>query len=722
MSDPAEFSKAMRDVFSAHGAFRPPKRVSVSEGAANTLIIKQTGGTSAPWSAEETPYMVQAIDLLASRRHDAVCFVGPARCGKTEGLITGWMAHAVVNDPGDMAVIHMAQEKAREFSRTTIDRALRNSPLLAELKSNSAHADNTFDKSFKHGMWLKIAWPTVSNLSGSTYRYVALTDYDRMPDDIGGEGAAFPLALKRTQTFLSRGMCMVESSPGRDIVDPAWVPATAHEAPPVSGVLGIYNNSDRRRWYWKCLDCAEWFEAAPGVGLFGLPAENELLEVVRTENLDKMAAHYARIICPHCGSLHGPERKKILNANGRWLRDGQSLTRDDEVVGVGLTSTTAGFWLGGVAAAFQPWRSILVRHLQGLRQYALSGSEETLKNAMNVDQGVPYLSRHLAEMKETASDPQDRPNKDLQRYVVPDWTRLVVASVDVQGGTNARFDVQVHAVGVHHEQALINRFDIRDSRREGMGSTYAPIDPASYPEDWDRITEEVVRSTYRTSTEGKEIRVKLTVVDSGGEDGVTDKAYEWMRRMRRAGLAMRVMLYKGASTKSAPLIRESLLGNRNSKEKGDVPVYVCNPNLLADAVAANLKRTNPGPGYYHFPEPKGPNNPDGWLSKSFFDELAAEVRDENGTWRQVRKRNESFDHCKMIYAALLRLGVDKIKDWNEGAPQWAQPLDSNSEVVTTEQRREMKREAEEEAKARVVEARTPIRRPRRAIHSPYLGG
>lgn len=717
-----EYAKALEDVFGGWESLKPPARVTIAEGVAQTLKIVQTGGTTMDWSAEETPYMVEPMNMLASRKHEAVVFVGPARTGKTESLITGWMANSVVNDPGDFAIFHMSQEKAREFSKTTIDRAIRHSEKLKVMMSSSAHADNTHDKMFKHGMWLRIAWPTVSNMSGSTYRYTALTDYDRMPDDIDGEGAAFFLALKRVQTFGSRGMCMAESSPGRDITDPNWRPATAHEGPPVGGIVGLYNATDRRRLYWKCHDCYEWFEAAPGLKLFGLPDEQDLLDEIRSSNLESMATHFSRIICPHCGSLHLIKQKKELNKRAVWIADGMSMDKYDDLHGEALASTMAGYWLGGVAAAFQPWRSIIMRYLQALRQYALSGMEEALKNTFNVDQGVPYLSRHLAEASLRERDPKDRADNELQRYVVPDWTRLVIASVDVQGGNKARFDVQVHAVGEHGEQALVNRFAIRDSRREGIGQQWAPIDPASHKEDWDRITEEVVRSTYRTSLEGREIRVRMTVVDSGGEDGVTGNAYEWMRRCRRAGLSLRVMLYKGLPGKNrtkgqiTPLIRESMLGGRSRGEKGDVPVYVCNSDLLADTVSNNLNRTMPGPGYYHFPEPKSDKNPDGWLPESFFDELKAEVRNEDGTWTQVRSRNESFDHCKMIHAAYMRLGCDKFRDWSN-VPAWASALAENSEVISSDERRAMKET--QEPVARVVQEPAP-RRERRTLASPYL--
>jgi phage terminase large subunit GpA-like protein len=67
-----------------------------------------------------------------------------------------------------------------------------------------------------------MGWPSVNIMSSSDYKCVALTDYDRFPEDIDGEGDAFSLASKRTTTFMSSGMTLVESSPGRDIRDTKW--------------------------------------------------------------------------------------------------------------------------------------------------------------------------------------------------------------------------------------------------------------------------------------------------------------------------------------------------------------------------------------------------------------------------------------------------------------------------------------------------------------------
>lgn len=722
----AAIREAVREIALPNLAFRPPKRVPVSVGAANNLVIAQPGGATRRWSAEETPYMVEPTDMLASREHEAVVFVGPARTGKTAALIQGWMTHNVINDPGDMLIVQMSQEKARDFSKTDIERALKHSPNLNALRSTSGKEDNLHDKMFKHGMWLKIAWPTVTNLSGSTYRYVAFTDLDRMPDDINKEGSPFTLGKKRTTTFMSRGMALAESSPGRDLTDPNWQAATKHEAPPASGILGLYNTSDRRRWYWKCPDCRGWFEAAPGVGLFNLPDENELGLIVRESDLGQLAAHYAKIVCPHCGSVHEQKRKGMFNAGGRWLQDGLSLDEDDVLQGEGMRSTIAGYWMGGVAAAFQSWPSLLNAYLQGLRQYELTGDEESLKTTVNTDQGMPYMSRHLRDAAKLASNPAERSDDKMERHVCPDETRFIVASVDNQGGTNARFVVQVHAIGPNLEQWVIDRYELKESTRPGMGTEFAPIDPATYVEDWNVITEKVMRATYRTSNPDVELRVKLTCVDTNGEDGVTDKAYEWYRLLRRQGLHSRVMLLRGASAKNAPMVRETMLGGRKPGESGDIPVYQINPNLLKDAVSNGLKRINGGPGSYHFP---------GWLPAAFYDELKAEVRLPDGSWSQIRKRNESLDLCVYIRAGCLRMGADRLS-WI-APPAWALPLSTgkNPEMVLREDRRaQQANTALVENMRAVIEAVTPplpaqpvaptaekpVKRTRRTAPSPYM--
>lgn len=721
------FGVALSDVCRAWPALQPPTRMRVSEGAAKSLVIKRPGGASGHWNPEETPYMIEPVDTLASRVHSAVIFVGPSQTGKTVGLGEGWLTHAVINDPGDMLIVQMTQDKAREYSKQRIDRAVRHSPDLRAMRTASSRDDNLHDKSFRNGMMLKIAWPTGTNLSSTSYRYVFGTDYDRWnqgKDDVDGEGDGFTLMGKRVTTFLSRGMVCVESSPGRPIVDPSWKPTSPHEAPPVGsdvtggGVLGLYNRSDRRRFYWKCPHCGEWLEASPGLGLFRLPSDDDLLESIRDLDIDKFARQYARVICPHSGCIIQPSSREAMNRatmqrRGGWLQDGLVADHLDRISGNPRTSSIAGFWLGGVAATYINWEALIRKHCQALLEYALNGSELGLQTTVNTDQGAPYMSRALAEAARSAALGQ-RVDADLERYVVPDAARFLVASVDVQGGKNARFEVQVHAVGEHKEQWLVDRYAIKWSKREGMtDDETAPLDPGAYGEDWDLLTEKVVNATYRTSDPNREMRVLRTMVDSGGEDGVTAQAYAWYRRLRRQGLHRRVRLTKGANTRVDWHTRETMVGGKQGE--GDIPLLLFDPNKFKDMVNAGLNRRVEGPGYYHFPAARHDVlNPTGWLPQTFFDELHAEVRNENGVWEQIKKRNETLDLCVGVLVGCMDLGCDKRLFWS-APPAWAlADRSKNSEMVEAEVRR-----AEKAADVKAARVTAPAER--RVRRSSYLG-
>lgn len=697
---------ALGDTALAWPALMPPAKRTVAESAEASLRIVRPGGGSGPWRAAETPYMVEPMNSLGERGVKGVCFVGGAQSGKTVALLEGLLTHAVCSDPGDMLIVQMTQDKAREYSKQRIDRAIRNSPDLAAMLGGSSSQDNTHDKAFRNGMWLRLAWPTASNFASTSYRYALGTDYDRWVDDIDGEGDGWGLLSSRPKTFGSRGKVAIESSPGRPVVDPSWRPSTPHEAPPVAGILGVYNRGDRRRYYWKCPHCGERNQALPGLGMFLMPPEEELLESIRTLNIDAFVRDHRNVVCAAgCQALIGPEHKREMNATGVWLPDGVTMDALGRMDGTPRTSSIRSYWLGGVAATYLSWDDMLRKHLQALLEYALTGSELPLQATTNTDQAAPYMSRHLAEASRKAGGhPRDRTEDDIQQYVVPSWARFLLASVDVQGGRNARFIVQVHAIGEHQEQQLIDRYAITESNREGYGGP-APLDPAGHGEDWDVLTAKVVQATYRCEGSDREMRVYRTAVDTGGEDGVTERAYAWWRRLRAAGLGQKVVLTKGEAGKYTWLVRESMVGGGKAN-KGDVPLRLLNANQFKDQVFNGFKRTTPGPNYYHIPTPRSDKFPEGWLLETWFDELFAEVRNPNGTYTQVKKRNEALDLCAMIRALCELLGVTRPNFW-ASPPVWAQVWERNSEVVSREERRAEK-------------TRTPVQR--RVSRSSYVSG
>nr|WP_129952719.1 phage terminase large subunit family protein [Rahnella sp. RFA10(1/100)] len=643
------------------GILRAPRRMLVADAVSQYMRVPMGAGNSVPWDPNLAPYIIEPMNCLASREYDAVIFVGPSRTGKTIGLIDGWIVYNVVCDPSDMLLIQMTEEKAREHSKKRLDRTFRSSPEVAKRLSPRRNDNNVYDRTFRAGNYLKIGWPSINIMSSSDYKCVALTDYDRFPEDIDGEGDGFTLASKRTTTFMSSGMTLVESSPGRDIQDTKWRRSSLHEAPPTTGILSLYNRGERRRWYWPCPHCGEHLQPAKDV----VQGYQNIVDPV-------VASEAAFIECPHCRGKITADQKRALNQKGVWLRDGEQIDRHGVITGTARRSRIASFWMEGPAAAYQTLSQLVYKLLSAQQDYEANGSEETLKAVINTDWGLPYFPQSSVEQRK--SETLMARATVVTKRTVPDGVRFLVATVDVQGGRNRRFVVQVIGYGSHGERWIVDRYNIKQSMRTGPNGESLPIDPAGYLEDWDLLRTDVLDKTWPlNSNPSISMPVLAMAVDSGGEDGVTGNAYEFWRQCRRDGVHKRVYLFKGDSTTRSKLITKSLPDNtdrpnRRAEARGDVPLYLLQTNMLKDRISNALQRDTPGANYVHFPD---------WLGEWFYDELTYEERGTDGKWTKPGKgANEAFDLMVYAHALVILRGYERI-NW-EKPPSWAQPFEQST--------------------------------------------
>jgi len=599
-------------------------------------------------------------------------------------IFLNWQTYSVVCDPADMMLIQTSQTTARDFSIRRIDRLHRHTHEVQQRLIQRRDADNTFDKQYANGMLVTLSWPTINELSGKPIPRLWLTDYDRMDQDVDGEGSPYDLAKKRATTFGSHGMCAAESSPGFVVENPKWMPSSKHEAPPTKGILSLYNRGDRRRWYWRCVHCQQPFE--PDFSLMHWPDTSDFME----------AAEMATMKCPFCemdyhhDPMDGMPGKYEMNINGRWIKDGQVWMPDGSVEGRGIRSDIASFWLKGVAAAFASWKTLVFNYLTAEAEYEANGSEEALKTTVNTDQGMPYTPKSLASDRL----PEELKNraKPLGQREVPPGVRYLSASVDVQKN---RFVVQVHGTGVGKDVWIIDRFEIKKSKRVDEDGERLWVNPGAYPEDWKLLVEEVILKTYPLMDgSGRHMAIKLVTCDSGGKEGVTTNAYDFVRWLRKGddpeidtdgeqgdyrwepGLAQRFLLVKGASTKGAPRVAvsfpDSQRKDRSAGARGEIPVLMMNTNLLKDTLDKMLDRTDPGGGRINFPD---------WLDDNFFTELTVEVKDANKGWLNPRKyRNESWDLLVYYLAGSLTklVGLEHL-NWDQ-PPGWAEEWDQNDLV------------------------------------------
>lgn len=659
-------------------ALMPPRRISVSAAAERRQV--EAGGYWIPWRNGVAPYMVEPQDMIGSRRFDSVVFVGPARSAKTEALIKNALAHAILAAPRLVHVLHMGRNEAREFSIAEIAPMIRHSPELAARMGRGKGADNVFDKRFSGGGRLTVGWPVVSQLSGRSIPLVLITDYDRIADDIDGEGSAFALGRKRTTAHQSRGMTVVESSPGRPILDEAWRPETAHEAPPCTGILALYNAGTRGRWYWQCRDCGGDFE--PGIDRLETPEEGT------------PAARGAAtvMVCPHCGSVIRHREKAAFNALGKWLHEGPSGVPVPMGEAVRATDT-ASYWLPGPAAAFASWATITARRLEAEATFDATGDESSLKSVVNVDFGLPYLPRARdasaglseAGLREAATDHAWR--------VAPRGTRFLTGAVDVQRG---RFVVQVEAWSADLERTLIDRFDIHTPPEGAPRAGERVIDPGRFAEDWESLVG-IIGTAYPVATEDRALHPVAVIFDSRGEPGVTANAYAFFRRMRRTHPRRfwPVQGVPGDRAKRAEIVTPESAHRGRRHAARDIRIVKAGGDRLKDEVAASLLRTEDGARALHIPR---------GAPAEVFAEYAAERRGEKG-WEKKpgQRRNEALDLSVYALALVVAvLGAERIADWN-APPPWAD-ADPVRNPFTA-------RSAETEAETAPPMAATMARRP-----------
>lgn len=582
-------------------------------------------------------------------------------------MFLNWMSTTAMCDPADMMLLQMSRPRAREFSLSDLAKLFRNSADVREKLVPGRQNDNVYDKAFRSGMRVTIVHPSINELSGKTVGRLWAMDYDRIDDDIDGEGDAWTLLKKRAQTLGRHGMTVIESSPGRPVVDAKWMRRTPHEAPPCTGILARYNEGTRARWYWSCQQCDHKFEG--DFHLLHFPDEGSPRERARQTTMP----------CPSCGFPHTPDMQSDLNMAGRWVHEGETWHDDGTVTGSRRESDIISYWLKGPAAAFTTWPELVEKFINATDEYDRTGSEESLKSVTNVDLGLPYASKTL----ESGRLPEDLKNRAeewgtaAEEPTVPPGVRFLMAMVDVQGGGAACFVVHIFGIDEHGDIWHVDMFKIRKSARLDDQGERERLNPSSYVEDWELLVDQVMERSYPLSdASGRRMGIKLTACDSGGSDGATATAYEFYLRLRERGLAGRFHLLKGvpSKTETAPIRtaypNAETKGNKFERYRS-IPVQYINSNIVKDNTSNLLDRAIPG-GMIHFPW---------WAPDWLYAQLTNEVRLPNGQWEKVgNRKNEAWDLLAYAVAFLSHRDINiRYIDW-ANPPSWAAEWDRNDFV------------------------------------------
>lgn len=661
----APYGRAYDQRVSCATLLLPPPDTTVSRSAELYRHLHNPGGGySGPWRNNIAPYLVGPMDSLTDPLYGTTCFVAPAQTGKSE-ILLNWAAHSVVEDPADMMIVLDEKDQAEDFVERRRSKLIRYCDEVAKRLVKTTKPLAQFQ-----GMSLAITWATGSKAASKPVPRVGMDERDSMADDLDGEGDPVELFRKRLQTFGASGHLAVISSPKRLIIRRKGVqlaPLHPHVAPPTSGILTLYNQGTRKRWYWPCPQCNDHF----------IPRYEDLHFDAEAWNDDDQIA--VLLVCPLCGNPIHERSKPEMNEAGVWLAHGQSIDRHGRIVGAPPSPSVDSFWLQGVEAAFIGWSELVVKRLRAEKTLHDTGSDTALKTWYNTDCGRPYDPGEDADGE--GLDPfalQGRAEPYPFR-VVPEGVRFLTAAVDVQG---TYFAVLVRGWGVNLESWVIDAFDIIQP-----AGAARRLDPAVYAEDWDLLVEQVIQRSYPLAARpGWFIPITTTAIDTGGAPGVTGKAYDFWRRARRNGLSEQtITLVKGDGRGQGLDVAETRADTTNAGRGGGgspVKLFVLNVDRLKDKAYAALRREQPGPDFVHLPQAVIPPVPAGAEAPKeaaeFFQQLASE-RKVDGAWGKVRPRNEVWDLIVYTDAAMRRVRGHQI-NW-KAPPPWAAPWDANSRVL-----------------------------------------
>ncbi|MEM8849266.1 MAG: terminase gpA endonuclease subunit [Pseudomonadota bacterium] len=643
-------------------SLEPRARVTVSETAPDRMI--KADGNWVPWRADVAPYMTEPMDVLTSRRFDSVAFIGPARSSKSEALIMNPIAHAILAQPRKVAVFSPTKGAAKEWSEGDLDPMIQESPELRSRLAKGKGSDNIFTKRFRGGMRLTVDHPAKDKLAQRSLDLVCGTDFDAFPQDIGrnadadgeGEGGPFGLMRKRTESAGSRGMTVVESSPRFPVLDETWTPTTPHEGPPCMGIVSIYNEGSRGRYYWPCQDCGQLFE--PRYDRLDVPPEGDIAS----------RAAKAAMVCPHCGSVHEARRKTDLNAAGQWLHEeanGEAVPLMDLVRDV----VTASYWATGPMAALAPWSRIVRRYLEAEAEFQRTGSEGSLKSVTNTEHGLPYLPRAKSATSGLSLDALKALLTDHAWQVAPADTAFLTAAVDVQSGY---FAVQVEAWLPGLGRVVIDRFEIIAPPDSAPNPEGRKLSPDKVGEDWDALLP-IFEKAYQVEGADHSLKILAVVSDARGEPGVTARARDFYRKMRmryrnRFYLTMGV----GGWNKPRSVVRRPETAHRGKEHvQRDVPMIFPGIDHLKDEVATSLLATDSLARRIYLPR---------YLRHEAVAEYCAERRTDDG-WRLRPgiKRNESMDLSVYSLGLVIALEAEAI-NW-DAPPNWAKSGPDNLMAV-----------------------------------------
>lgn len=488
---------------------KPPEELTVSEWAEKYRFLdERSSSMPGKWKNEMTPYLVGIMDEFNNYQTEKIVFCKCTQLGGTEAL-NNMICFSVAQDPAPMMIVYPTSELADSVVEQRIKPMLKASK---ETKKHFKERNSTKKELQFDNMYISIVGSnSPSELASRPIRYLFLDEVDKYPNESKKEADPISLAVERTKTFNNRKIYMCSTPTTR----------TGH----------IWEEKEKadieKHYFVPCPHCGEFIELK--FSQIRWPDDNEKLSAA-----DK--AEFAQYICQECGSTINDSDKMEMLQKGEWrtVKENTKFTK------------TVAFWINTLYSPF-------TRFSQIAKAYLIAKDDtEALHNFTNSWLAEPWEDTKLKTNAETVMERQT----DLPEFVVPEWTRLLTAGVDVQ---ETSLYYIIRAWGEYLTSQLVTR---------GQVTNFKEI-------------ERVMNLEYM-KPDGTVKLVDLCLIDSGDQ---TDEVYDF------AAMNSEWCLPSKGTSSMVNYFKLSSVNKTSSKAYG-MTLALVDGGKYKDMIAGRMKREN----------------------------------------------------------------------------------------------------------------------------------
>ena len=448
---------------------RPDPDLSVWEWAdEHRVLSERSSAEPGRWSTDRVPHMREVMEALSSRHPcKTVSIMKSAQIAGTE-IGNNWVGYCIDHSPGPMLLVMPTVELAKRNSRQRLDTMIRDSPRLASHMGKAKSKDSSqtiLSKEFENGVLVSTGANSAAGLRSMPARYVYCDEIDAYPPDVEGEGDPILLIQRAQRTFANRK--------GLYISTPTFQGRSRIEA--------MFADGDQSYLYLPCPGCQT-------MGRLHF-RETESGFVIKW---DKGEPEKVRAVCTSCGVEIQEHEKTEMILAGKWIATHPERSDDHRSFHLNALYSPIGWRF---------WEEI-VRAFEDAKN-----RPDKLRVWVNHDMGETYYEKGEAPEWRALYDKRE----PYKIGTVPDGGVFLTAGVDVQGGRNARLEVEVVAWGRNKESWSVDYFVIPgDSAEE---STWTELDG-------------LLGRTWPTAG-GNQLSIRCMAVDSGFS---TQNVYHWCRQ------------------------------------------------------------------------------------------------------------------------------------------------------------------------------------------------